>query len=170
MSKVDTFANIKVAFKFRKVTFYSVAVEEESTLFNNFLKAHIHANHSDDISILRKYFTKLGNEIGADARYFREEGFRGGYARALPPPPAYLDFSDRTSIRLYAMLLNHRSVVLFGGAIKTAQTAQDCPAVRPHFIQANRLSKLIYEEIQNGTIQFTTIGEIDMTGTTSFKI
>jgi len=170
MSKGTTFANIRVAHRFLKITYYSVSLNEEPTLFTNFLKEHTDAKYSKDIAVIRKFISKLGNEIGANARYFRDESFRGGCAKALPPPSFYLKGEKKCNLRLYCMHVNERVVILFGGATKTAATAQECPLVSPHFKQANRLSKIIQQEINDGMIQFTKTGDIDMTDTTTFNI
>jgi hypothetical protein len=42
--------------------------------------------------------------------------------------------------------------VLFSGAEKTADKAQDCDQVRPHFQLANRLAKAIDQAIREGEI------------------
>ncbi|HCY82329.1 MAG TPA: hypothetical protein DHV22_12375, partial [Xanthomarina gelatinilytica] len=43
-------------------------------------------------------------------------------------------------------------VFLFSGDIKTANNAQDCPNVKPHFLLANQLTKAIDEAFKNQDI------------------
>jgi hypothetical protein len=43
-------------------------------------------------------------------------------------------------------------VILFGGGIKTADKAQDCPNVGSHFKLANKLAEAIDEAIKQGDI------------------
>lgn len=144
---MNTFANIEVAIRFKKVTYYTVRIDgDEDNLFMQFIKTHGKEPYRESLVILRSWLTKIGNEIGAFEEYFRPEGFRDGDARALPPPFESVD------LRWYCMRISTRIVVLFGGAEKTANTAQECDNVRPHFLLANKLTACIDEAISDGRI------------------
>ena len=142
---MNTFATIEEARRFDIVTYYTVRMEgEEHSLFLQFLQScGGNAELEEDMYMLRSWMEKLGNEIGAKEQYFRFEAARGGDARALPPRHLNLD----NDLRLYCMRINEKIVVLFSGAVKTADTAQDCPQVYPHFSLANRLCKSIQRAI-----------------------
>lgn len=154
--KVNRFGNIEIAYRFNKITYYTVKFEdEEQNLFLQFLNNHKGEKYAESLAIIRKWLSKLGNDIGADIRYFRPEAFRGGDARALPPPTRFLDIEDdNCRLRLYCMCVTNRAVILFNGGEKTAQTAQDCDNVRPHFLLANKLSQNIVQAIKDRDIQF----------------
>lgn len=154
--KVNRFGNIVTAFRFNKITYYSIEFEDEDDpLFLQFLKNHKGGKYAEPLAIIRKWLTKLGNEIGADERYFRPEAFRGGDARALPPPARFFEVEDENCpLRLYCMRVTRRAVILFNGGEKTAQTAQACDNVWPHFLLANKLTQVIDKAIQDGDIQF----------------
>lgn len=151
---MNIFATIQQAVRFKKVTYYTVVIlgddeGEDKNLFLNFINNHCN-EYNEELSTIRFWFKKIGNEIGAKERYFRHEEFRGE-AMALPPPIQYLEFS--CDLRLYCMLINENIVFLFDGAIKTENNAQDCPQVRPHFLLANRISKAIRRAIASKEIE-----------------
>lgn len=159
---MNKFGNIVTAFRFNKVTYYTVKFEDEDDpLFQKFIKKHQGETYGAHLAIIRRWLTNLGNLYGADERYFRREAFRGGDARALPPPAQELNIEDKNcSLRLYCMRLSERAVVLFNGGEKTAQTAQECDNVRSHFLLANKLSRVIDQAIQNGEIQIDGHGDL----------
>ncbi len=145
------FATITPVYRLKKVTYYSIHFEgEEDSLFARFVDEHSDEAFYEQLSLIRSWLRKLGDEIGADERYFRHEAFRGGDARALPPPARYIDLD--CPLRLYCMRMNAGAVILFGGAEKTAATAQECENVRPHFLLANRLTKAIDQALRAGDI------------------
>lgn len=148
---MNTFATIVQVYLFRKVTYYSILLEENTqNLFLQFVNAASAEDESrEELAIIRTWLTKLGNEIGAQERYFRFEGD----ARALPPPARHLNVS--CDLRLYCMRVNAHIVILFNGAQKTAAQAQDCPNVRSHFALANKLSRAIHEAIVDRRIRIS---------------
>lgn len=151
--KVNRFGNIVSIYRFNKITYYSIKFEDEDDpLFLQFLNNHRGAAYKDDLDVVRSWLRKLGNEIGADERYFRREAFRKGDARALPPPARYINVD--CSLRLYCMRVSKRAVILFNGGEKTAQTAQDCDNVRPHFLLANQITQAVDQAIRDREIQF----------------
>lgn len=145
---MNTFVSIEQAIAFKRVTFYTVRFEgKEQSMFFNFINEHA---KSEELYIIRSWLRKLGTELGAQPRYFRPEGYGGGEARALPPPPRYLNVDCH--LRLYCMWMSRSAVFLFNGGVKTAATAQDCPNVRPHFFLANKLTKAISQAQVDGDI------------------
>lgn len=155
---MNKFATIEPAYRFRLVTFYTVRFEEEDeSLFLQFINKHAGDEFAEQMAIFRFWFRKLGNEIGAQEEYFRHEGFRGGDAKALPPPSKYRPPSQYigvdSDLRLYCMRVNRGAVILFSGARKTADSAQECDNVRPHFLLANKLTKAIDQAIREGDIE-----------------
>lgn len=151
---MNRFATIITEIQFNKVTYYGIQFDdEEDSLFYQFITKHIQTNQ-EELFIIQNWLKKIGNEIGAIDVYFRHEGFRGS-ASALPPPKRYLSEVDfNYNLRLYCMRINKRVVVLFNGGIKTAQKAQDCDNVRPAFLLANKITKVIDEAIIDKEIQY----------------
>ncbi len=132
--------------RFNRVTYYSVYIdEEEYSLFQQFFNNHEEERYERPLLDIKFWLRKIGDEIGADDRYFRNESFRGGDTRAFPPPARYLE--TECNLRLYCMRINENAVILFNGGEKTANTAQECDNVRRHFLQANKLSKAIFTAI-----------------------
>lgn len=131
------------------VTYYTVRLEGEDTLLDQFLDYYDDSDQHEGLSIIRSALEKRGREIGAKARYFRPEQ----QAFALPPP-SYIADSGPTDLRLYGLRLNDRAVILFNGGGKTAAKAQDCPNVWPHFKLANKLSRAIDEAIKDSELTF----------------
>ncbi|MEM9846414.1 MAG: hypothetical protein AAF847_00895 [Bacteroidota bacterium] len=146
---MNIYGTIVIIQAFRKVTYYSVQIEEEDSLFLQFLNDHANEKYQDELDIIREWLQRIGDKIGAKEHYFRNEAFRGD-ARALPPPSKFLELD--CNLRLYCMRINRYAVVLFNGAEKTAATAQACDNVRPHFLLANRLTKVIDSAIIDGEI------------------
>ncbi len=139
---MNKFVKIIPAIRYKKVYYYSVQFEdEEASLFLQFVNNHLEDEYKEQMAIIRTWLKKIGNDIGADIDYFRPEGFRGGDASALPPSFKYI--AVECDLRLYCMRISKSIVILFNGAKKTAQTAQECPSVRPHFLLANRIAKAI---------------------------
>ncbi|MDR3010860.1 MAG: hypothetical protein LBV59_23235 [Sphingobacterium sp.] len=70
--------------------------------------------------------------------------------------PTYIEEDQTTSnnLRLYCHRLNDHVVILYGGAIKTAGKAQDCPQVKEHFNLANILSRLIDQGFVDDDIEW----------------
>lgn len=125
-----------------KVTWYSVRfVDKEITEFESFVLKHAQdIRIKDEWADLMLWITeRLGRRSGAQKRFFRHEG----KADALPPSAQYLDIDYERNIRLYCLRISDHVVVLFNGGIKTAQKAQDCPTVKPHFNNAQRLAAAI---------------------------
>src|SRR5690606_13994235 len=159
------FAEIFLIEKFRKVTYYSVAINNEDTLYDQFFEKHDVENKKKLYHILA-WIEKLGNKIGAKEFYFRNEAETSDTS-ALPPSginkePAYVDFDEKTGIevnkpnnlRLYCLRANESVVFLFNGDIKTTLKAQDCPNVKSHFKLANKLTALLNQAFVENQIEW----------------
>ena len=162
---MNNFAEIVLIEQHRKVTYYSVAVNDEDALYDQFIDEHTTENRKKLNHILA-WLEKIGNKIRAYENYFRNEAETGD-ARALPPigknrEPVYLEYSETTesdkntpnNLRLYCFRASESVVFLFNGDVKTAHKAQDCDNVRPHFKTANLLSNLLEKAFINKEIQW----------------
>ena len=151
---MNNFAEIILVERFDKVTYYTVSINEDISLFRKFLNKHSIENKEKFYHIMA-WIEKIGDKVGAYDTYFRNEAEIAD-ARALPPEgvnrePTYVAMDVLTdeelnvpnNLRLYCMKANESVVFLFNGDIKTAAKAQDCDNVRPHFKLANKLTKLI---------------------------
>lgn len=50
------------------------------------------------------------------------------------------------------MRLSDHVVILFNGGVKTANTAQECPVVAPHFHRAQKLCNAIQQAMRDNEI------------------
>lgn len=150
---MNRFATLIKARELLLVTYYTIQFEGDPySLFHQFLNDHSDEVYTKHLSVIRKWMTKIGTEIGAHEAYFRPEAFDGGDASALPPSIQIT--RKKCDIRLYCMRVNFNVVILFSGAVKSkkARTAQECDHVRPHFILANRLTKAIEKALDSRDI------------------
>lgn len=137
---------------YKKVSYYSVCIdkeesttEDEISLFELFIIEQEKKN-KDKLNHILSWLKEIGNKYGASYSHFRNEQYRGETV-GLPPKqitkkPVYTEDGEVTpnNLRLYCHRLNDYVVVLLSGDLKTADTAQNCPNVKPHFILANQLS------------------------------
>lgn len=162
---MNNFAEIIWVEEYRKVTYYSVAINGEDALYDLFIKKYTTRNREKLYHILA-WLEKIGNKIGAHEQYFRNEAETGD-ARALPPKgkdrePTYVEYSEISksdentpnNLRLYCFRASESVVFLFNGDIKTTDKAQDCENVREHFKIANTLSKLLDQAFINKDIRW----------------
>lgn len=159
---MNNFAKIILVQRFKKVNYYTLKLEEdELSLFGQFQRKHT-AENRDKLNHILAWIKVIGNKIGAKKDHFRPEE-NNGSAVALPPigkdkEPTYVEFNDETgkdentpnNLRLYCYRLGDNVVFLFNGDIKTAETAQECDNVRPHFKLANELTNVLDKAIGNG--------------------
>lgn len=147
---MNTFANILHVESYRKVNYYTVKFEDkDESEFQNFITKHEdEENVSDEFADIISWLEKLGDDIGADIRYFRHEK----QADALPPPAKFVEIDYTENLRLYCMRISDSIIILFNGAIKTENKAQDCPNVKGYFNMANKLVSKIDQLIINGEI------------------
>lgn len=94
------------------------------------------------------------SEIDAQILRIAEEGVSPNFLRgerlavALPGNKWEIvsrEFSPAKDgpLRLYCVLLPHEIIILCNGDRKTADSAQDCPNVEPHFSFANSLHRTV---------------------------
>lgn len=157
---MNNFATLEKIVALKKVTYYTIRMEGASrTLWEQFLDHHVAEEFTDDLDILRTAMQRIGNQWGAKPTYFRFEAARGGDASALPPDTRFLE-GESTDLRLYCLRYSESVVILFSGAVKTADSAQDCDQVRPYFQQANQICKAIQEAIRDGELREGAPGEL----------
>jgi len=162
---VNNFAEIIWVNTYRKVTYYTVAVNDGIALFDAFVDKHTDEN-KEKLKHILAWIKVIGDKIGAQEQYFRNEAETAD-ASALPPQgvnkePVYVEYNEETgteenkpnNLRLYCLRANEHVVFLFNGDIKTAATPQECENVRLHFKMANKLTELIDEAFQNKEIRW----------------
>jgi len=155
---VNNFAHIKPLFKYNKVAYYSVVLNDnKETLYEEFVKKH-ELNNKNKLYHILKWLQVIGKKYGAQNRFFRNEAYTADTS-ALPPvgkdrKPYYIENGKKknNTLRLYCLRASEGVVFLFSGDIKTANNAQDCPNVKPHFLLANKLTKAIDEAFKNHDI------------------
>ncbi|NQD70183.1 hypothetical protein HP439_05550 [Sphingobacterium shayense] len=157
---MSNFATIKFIQKYKKVVYYSVVEngdEDDSSIFELFLQK-FGVEERNKLNHVLSWIREIGNKYGAQSHLFRNEN----NAAALPPrgvtrEPSYIENEEEKAnpLRLYCHRLNEHVVILFGGGIKTAPKVQNCDNVRMPFILANKLSKMIDENIRSGEIGWT---------------
>lgn len=157
---MNIFARLEPVVTLKKVSYYTVRIDgAPRNLWEQFLDDHEDDSFTDDLDILRTAMLQIGNHWGAQSRYFRFEANRGGDASALPPYPRFLEGAS-SNLRLYCMRYSESVVILFSGAVKTTEYAQDCDHVRPHFLQANQICKAIQNAVRDGELSEGAQGEL----------
>lgn len=159
---MSTFAKISFVVSYDKVTYYSVAlVDEEAdrpSCFEKFVSRHQQHN-GKKLNHILSWLKEIGNVWGARPHLFRGER----EAHALPPKgthrePTYVEIETgkvaANNLRLYCYRLSERVVFLFDGDVKTADAAQDCPNVWPHFRMANKLAQAIDDCFHQGDMEW----------------
>lgn len=154
---MNNIATIKRIASYKKVVYYSVCLEKDEgiSLFELFLVKHTLEN-KEKLNHIVKWLQQIGNHIGAQEDYFRNEA-ESSATGGLPPvgiyrKPTYVEDGESiaNNLRLYCFRLNQHVVVLYNGDIKTAATAQECENVKPYFRLANKLTGLIESQINEG--------------------
>ena len=109
--------------------------------------------YESDLSNLLVWLEEIGDNYGAQKRFFRSEAWVTD-VQALPPPRKQMELKkiEVEDLRLYCLVLNEQVVILFNGGIKTTHKAQDCPNVGKYFKQANLLASRIDHLIRSGEI------------------
>jgi hypothetical protein len=162
---MNTFVTIKLVKEYEKVSYYSICGEGGGkSLFEEFVEAYnqdsILEKTRRELVQIMALIKKLGEEVGAKDRYFRNEGTISD-TKALPSPNKQLQELLHLSkaglgLRLYCMVCSKNVVILYSGAVKTKDRAQDCPNVAPHLRLANKLTKAINEAFASGDIRWNT--------------
>lgn len=140
---MNIFANILEVERYAKITYYTVKFEKKDvTEFDDFIRNLSALKHiEDELEILIEWLGNIAENDGALERYFRHEG----KAQAIPPKGKFITIEFSENIRLYCLRVCESIVILFNGGIKTADKAQNCPNVKPHFTMANKLASKINE-------------------------
>lgn len=156
---MSNFASIKYIQSYDKVTYYSIVIdggEEEESLFELFVDQYTE-EEKEKLNHILSWIKEIGNKYGALDHLFRDEN----NASALPPrgidrEPTYIEMDSNTAnpLRLYCHRLNAHVVFLFGGGVKTTDVVQHCPNVRMPFHLANKLAKLIDQNIIEKEIEW----------------
>lgn len=154
---MNNIATIKFIASYKKVVYYSVCFDEDEgvSLFELFIKKHTIYN-IEKLNHILSWIKVIGEKIGAHEEYFRNEA-KDSDTSGLPPVgkdrnPTYIEDGENTpnNLRLYCFRLNNHVVFLYNGDIKTSAIAQDCDNVRPHFELANRLTRIIDDQLNAG--------------------
>ncbi|RKE92334.1 hypothetical protein [Ichthyenterobacterium magnum] len=149
---------------YKKVCYYSVCIKDESefndsseSLFEAFIREQ-EKTENEKLNHILAWVKEIGDQYGAKERFFRHEQNQGE-AMGLPPnkigsEPVYTEDGEISpnNLRLYCHRLNDNVVILFSGGLKTADTPQECPNVKPHFKLANKLTVIIDEAFKNKDI------------------
>ncbi len=163
---MSNFARLRHIQDYDRVSYYSVCLgddpdtlDEQDSLYQSFLKIQ-GGKHKKKVIHIVNWLKEIGERYGALKHLFRDEQSQGE-ASGLPPqgrhrPPTYTEDGKNVpnNLRLYCYILNEYVVILFSGAIKTANYPQDCPNVRPHFEEANRLTRAIDTAIKEKEIRW----------------
>ena len=158
---MNKLATIVILYRFKEVTFYTVEPDNELPLGLKFLNDH---TAHPDINVLMTWIKKIGNDKTAASHYFRQEK----EAQALPPP---IDITHEScKLRWYCLRINYKNVIVFNGGEKTTQKAQDCPNVAKHFHKANKLSAILWDEIEDGNIIINEKDQLEISDNYKFEI
>lgn len=167
---MNNFAKIVLVQRFKKVSYYSLILnDDETSMFKQFMNKHT-AENKNKLQHIIKWIGEIGEKYGAKEFYFRNEAETAD-ASALPPigvdrEPTYVEYNETTSedenisnnLRLYCLRANENVVFLFNGDIKTKDKAQDCDNVRKHFRLANKLAEVIDKAIIEKDIKWNHNG------------
>ena len=157
---MNNIVQLKKVAKYDKVSYYSVSINAEATsLFESFIAQHTVINRVKLKHIL-DWIEVIGLKHGAKTHLFRSEAY-GADTSALPPTgkdkePSYIEEGEIESnnLRLYCFRLNEAVVILYNGDLKTADKAQDCSNVKPHFLLANKITKALENAIKENDIRW----------------
>ena len=69
---MNNFAEIIFVEQYRKVTYYSVAVNDGDALYDQFIEKHTTEN-ANKLNHILTWLEKIGNKVGAYEQYFRNE-------------------------------------------------------------------------------------------------
>lgn len=141
-------------------------MDRQQSEFKDFFD-RIKGTEKDRIELgeILKWLKDWGEYEGANESYFKKEQA----ADRLYQPMAFTIKDDRSyddfGLRWYCYRANQNVVILFNGARKTSNKAQDCPNVKSYFLEAIELSKALDEAFGIGLIRVvdTFIIEPDIT-------
>ncbi|MBK8042869.1 MAG: hypothetical protein IPK21_09490 [Haliscomenobacter sp.] len=148
-----------------KVRYYSVQLqrgEEDWGIpeVQDFFERHEKEVHlGESLEEILAWLDAIAWTTGANLEFFRDE--RSVWA--LPPERGprnrlgrklELEFQESNSLRLYLIRLNESIVILLNGGEKTTRQAQECPNVKPYFIEAQKIAKAIDQALIDREIAF----------------
>lgn len=138
-----------------KCLLYTVVMDgeersEAEKFFNKFYHSPQFKEYSQELA---RFLTHtISEKNGAINEYFRDEK----NAHALPPYPGVeveeISILDAFPLRLYCLRLSSSCLILFNGAEKTSQTAQD-GATSMSFHEANLFAEKILRALANREIK-----------------
>lgn len=129
----------------KEVCFYTVKIEScDKSEFKDFVTR---LGSDSEISVeygeLINFLLNVG-ERGAEARFFKSEGFAEKIRQPFSDPFDPLKPDPKNyGIRLYCYRLTGKIVILFNGCRKRYAKAQDCKNCSKYFEQANVLAKAV---------------------------
>lgn len=128
-----------------EVNFYSIRYSDnelsEAELF--FDKVLGEDELEEDVGILSKLLDKIG-ENGAEPRHFRHAGTRRDKVAALP------EYLSSTNLRLYAIRINEKIVILGNGGLKTTKTYNEDPFLNECVETLKEIDRFISSRIKKG--------------------
>jgi hypothetical protein len=145
-----TYATIEETYIFRRVTFYSVRIENEaySEIEKFIIRFQQDKKYQQELENILALLKIMGTEKGALPILFRDES----QAQALPPErfaaikQNLVHFID-ADLRLFCLRISSEIVVLFNGGVKESQKTQDSPDLLAKFRLAQRFCKAITQKI-----------------------
>jgi hypothetical protein len=165
---VANWAIIEEIYTFRKVTYYTIRIEDEtySETEKFITRFELHPQYQNDFENILALLVVLGNEKGAKSRFFRDESA----AQALPPEvkialrEGWVQFID-AGLRLFCLRMTDEVVILLNGGIKSSQKTNDSPDLIYKFRLAQQVSKAIDVKLSNREMQIVgkrLIGDLEI--------
>ena len=140
------------------MSYYSLHLKgQEDNETDKFFSQFMNSEYQDDISDIVYWLAEIGNNRGAEPRYFRFEKA----AEALPPK-----FADFSKLRLFCLRCTKDVVILGNGGRKTSQRVQDSKELYPIFQFMNKVNQAFTEKIQVGEITYGSqclLGDLNLT-------
>tara|TARA_R110002012_G_scaffold55398_4_gene141460 strand:- start:123387 stop:123878 length:492 start_codon:yes stop_codon:yes gene_type:complete len=130
-----------------KVTFYSIRIDSNKDLETDsfFDKTFNYKKFEEDIGIISKMIDKIG-ENGAKTRNFRNAGTRSDGVGSLP------EYLYSSKLRLYAIHLNSKIVILGNGGLKSTKAYNDDPYLNDCVEVLRELDRHLKSRIKKGTV------------------
>jgi hypothetical protein len=165
---VAQWASIEEIYTFRKVTYYTVRLEDEphSEMEKFILRFETDNVFQNDFENILALLVILGNEKGVKSRFFRDESA----AQALPPEirealrENWVQFID-AGLRLFCLRMSDEVAILLNGGIKSSQKTNDSPDLVAKFRFAQQVSKVVDLKIRNRELQVVgkkLIGDLEI--------
>ena len=104
---------------------------------------------------LALFITKIGEQTGATSEKFKKEWYAD---RFLLPEYLHIHSGEPNDfgLRLYCYRYSDEVVFIYNGDRKTVEgEVRACPRCKPHFEQANKITKALKKAISEGRIEIT---------------